>query len=252
MRRPIGLFLLLILVQPLFSVEWGWASSFNVSPLNIVLSGKTTSALVEIKNQSVEPLRLQLSVSTWDQSPTGEMVLGGTDDIIVFPVLLTLEAGETRKIRLGAATPRGEKEKSYRLFVEELPAQQGGPATGGQVRVLTRLSIPVFLQSAKTVTAGEVSDVGLQNGTVSFQIRNTGNQHFSAQQIHVTGKSKSGQIIAKRELTGWYVLAGGVRRYDISLSGEECRELHALTVEVKTETGLLQGQIEVASNACER
>ena len=94
MRRPlIGFVLYLILVQLLFVVEEGWTSTFNVSPLQIVLSGKTSSALLEIKNQSTEPLRLQLSVSAWDQSPSGEMVLAATEDIILFPSLLTLEGG---------------------------------------------------------------------------------------------------------------------------------------------------------------
>lgn len=251
MRRPRGFFLFLLLVQLLFTVEEGWTSSFNVSPLQIVLSGKTSSALVEIKNQSAEPLRLQLSVSTWDQSPSGEMVLGATDDVILFPSLVTLEAGETRKVRLGAAVPRSETEKSYRIFVEELPSRETAPAPAGHIRVLTRLSIPVFLQPAKIALQGQIAGLTVRDSTALFEIRNLGNSHFSARQIQVVGLGTSGRAIIKQEFEGWYILAGGARRYDLRLSSDDCRNLRLLTVEVQTDFGPLKGEATLQPEVCD-
>ena len=86
----------MLLVLFLFNTEEGRTSTFNVSPLKVVSSGKSSSALMEITNQSAERLRLQLSVSSWDQSPAGEMLLRETDDIILFPPLLTVEPGEKK------------------------------------------------------------------------------------------------------------------------------------------------------------
>jgi len=250
--RPLIFIIPFVFVLFLLGIEEGRTSSFNVSPLKIVLSGKSSSALLEITNQSAESLRLQLSASAWDQSPTGEILLGATDDIILFPPLLTIEPGELRKIRLGAVTPRGAAEKTYRVVLEELPAIKSSSTGGGQVRVLTRMTIPVFLDPSKVVSSGQIEGLTMRNATASFEIRNTGNTHFTPQHIRLTGKGAGGQAVAKHEISGWYILAGGIRRFDVSLTPADCRRLKSLTVEAQTEAGPLNAEVEVGSNGCGR
>ncbi|HEU4685809.1 MAG TPA: fimbria/pilus periplasmic chaperone [Nitrospira sp.] len=250
MRRPSWAILGSVLVLFLFLAEEGRASSFNVSPLKIVLSGKTSSALLEITNQSPDALRLQLSVSAWDQRSTGEILLSPTDEVILFPPLVSIEPGEKRKIRLGAVTPRGVTEKTYRIVLEELPPAKSHEAEGGVIHVLTRMTIPVFLEPTKKVVSGEIADLTLRNGTASFAVKNTGNAHFSPQRIELIGAGASGQPIAKHDIDGWYVLAGSTRAYDIRLSTEECRNLKSLTVEAQSEAGPLKAQLDVNVGDC--
>lgn len=250
MRRPVGLIVATALVLSFFNIEEGRTSTFNVSPLKIILSGKSSSALLEITNQSNEPLRLQLSVSAWDQSPTGEMLLGATEDIILFPSLLTVEAGERRKVRLGTVTPRSTAEKAYRIVLEELPPTKSASSEGGQIRVLTRMTIPVFLEPSKVVSGGEITGLTMRNAIASFEIRNTGNTHFSAQHIQLEGVGTAGKAVAKREITGWYVLAGGTRRYDVPLTADDCRNLKTLMVEAQTDAGPLKAQADVRAEGC--
>jgi hypothetical protein len=47
-------------------------------------------------------------------------------------------------------------------------------------------------------------------------------------------------------------LAGGTRRFDVSLSPADCRRLKSLTVEAQTEAGPLNAEVEVGSNGCGR
>lgn len=250
MLRPLGFIIPFVFVLFLLGVEEGRTSSFNVSPLKIVLSGKSSSALLEITNQSAESLRLQLSVSAWDQSPTGEILLGATDDIILFPPLLTIEPGELRKIRLGAVTTRGAAEKTYRVVLEELPTMKSSSTGGGQVRVLTRMTIPVFLDPSQVVSSGQIEGLTMRNATASFEIRNNGSTHFTPQHIRLTGKGAGGQAVAKHEISGWYILAGGTRRFDVPLSPADCRRLKSLAVEAQTEAGPLNAEVEVGPNGC--
>ncbi len=250
MHRPSWLCLIVSLVLFLFTAEEGRTSSFNVSPLRIVLSGKTSSALLEVTNESPEPVRLQLSVSAWDQKPTGELLLAATDDIILFPPLLTIEPGEKRKIRLGAVTPRGLAEKTYRVILEELPPPKSSEADAGVIRVLTRMTIPVFLEPSRKDVSGDIAALTVRNGTASFELRNTGNTHFSVHHIQLVAMDKAGQPIAKHDMEGWYVLAGGMRRYEVRLSPESCRKVKTLMVEAQSDVGPLATQAEMSVEGC--
>ncbi len=250
MLRSFGVVLCLTLVLSLFVIEEGRTGSFNVTPLKIVLSGKSSSALLEVTNQAPEAVRLQLSVSAWDQSPAGDIQLSATEDIVLFPPLLTVEPGETRKIRLGAVTPRAASEKTYRVVLEELPPAKSAASGPGEIRVLTRMTIPVFLEPQRVVSSGQIEGVQLRNRTASFQIRNTGNAHFVPRDIRVIGKGDGGKTLGTHEVNGWYILAGGIRRYEVSLSDDECRRIKSLVVEANLEGGPLKGEADVRSDGC--
>ena len=140
------------------------ASTYSVNPTRVFLSAATRSALVTIKNESDQPLRFQLSVMAWSQDPTGEMQLAPTEEIVYFPTLLTLARGEERKIRVGAATALSNVEQTFRLFIEELPAQDR-PGEPGAVQVLTktgiyRIQLPHIPVKAAAHAIGRVIGIG--------------------------------------------------------------------------------------------
>jgi len=250
-RRLTVVITLLVLVLTLCLAEESWTSTFNVSPLQVVLSTTGSTALVEIRNQAMEPLRLQVSVMAWEQSSAGEMIVTPTEDIVLFPTLVTLEPGERRKVRLGTASPAAATEKAFRIFVEELPSRDEQAQGAGNIRVLTRLSIPVFLQPGKHVAAGDIQGVTLKDGIASFQLENTGNVHFSARHIRVIGMAASGDVIGEQAVEGWYILAGGSRRYDVPFATiKNCSEIRRLAVEAETDIGTFTKQAEVPSGAC--
>src|SRR5512135_2952596 len=113
------------------------AGSFTVNPISIVLSGKEQSALLTLKSQTKEEVRFKVQVQAWAQSPKGEMELKDTKDIVVFPGLLTLAPSEERKLRIGSTVPAGAVERSYRVFVEELPSLRAAQtAKKSEVKVL--------------------------------------------------------------------------------------------------------------------
>lgn len=205
-----------------------------------------------LRNTSTETLRFQLSVYAWGQSPQGEMLLSPTGDIVFFPHLLTLAPGEERKVRVGATTPPGSTEKTYRIVTEELPPRQQPleSSPGAQVRILTRMSIPIFLQPAKTLVEGRIEAMAVRHGRLSFQIKNSGTVHFLVQTIRVTGHGAAGEPALNRDLQGWYILAGGTRIYELDLPREECNKLRALTLEVHTAQKPLTERLEILPSAC--
>jgi len=239
----------MLLGLALSQAEPAWAGAFSVLPIQVRLSSRAPSALVTLRSQSAEPLRFQLSVFVWDQSPHGEMQLTPTEDIVFFPSLLTLAPGEARQVRIGAATPAVATEKTYRIFVEELPPfEASNPAS--QIRVLTRMGIPIFLEPVKLVPGGRIEAMACSHGQVSFQVKNMGNVHFVVQSVRLNGLNAAGASLFDRQLAGWYVLAGGSQVYELQLPTEDCSKIKALAVEVQTEQDTFKDRYELPPGAC--
>src|SRR4029077_15634724 len=115
------------------------AATFRVSPVRLALTAPSTSGLLTLSNDSSETLRFQLTAFGWGEAPGGEMELAPTEEIILFPRLLTLEAGQERKTRVGDGAAFAASEKTYRVFVEEIPSSDRPNDPGSGVRVLTRM-----------------------------------------------------------------------------------------------------------------
>ena len=226
------------------------ASTFTVSRVNVLLTARQKSELVTVKSSSDATLRFQVSVFAWDQNPQGEMALTPTRDIVFFPPLFSLKPGEERSLRIGTATPAGTVEKTYRLFIEELPRQEGGSGPPGQVAIRTRLGIPIFLRPLKEVTAGRVDQVEVRDGRLAFAVRNTGNVHFLVQTIRMTGYDAAGEAVLEGKLDGWYVLAGGTRLHDLELPVDKCHLLKKVSIEIQTPQAAFSERLDLTTVGC--
>jgi len=224
------------------------AATFTVEPTQIVFSNRTTSVLLTLRNESTETLRFELSVFKWGQSASGEMQLEPTEDVVFFPALLTLAPGESRRVRVGNATEFDAKEKSYRIFVEELPPLDR--QTNG-VRVLTKMGIPIFMKPAKEVASATLTNLGQKSGTLFFTLSNDGTVHFVPKEIRVRGFAGSTAAVDNR-LEGWYILAGGRRDYDMAFPAAECARITSVTVDVQFGSESLQERLQTPNGVCSR
>ena len=226
------------------------AATYTVNPTRVYLSARTTSALMTLKNESGTPLRMQLRAQRWDQSRSGEMQLAPTDDLIVFPTLLTLAPGEERKVRVATTATFGQVERSYRLYVEELPSTAAETPDGASVRILTRMGIPVFLQPARPTATAVLRGLGMSDGALAFELANSGNTHYIPESIVVRGFTAAGQPVGEWPLSGWYVLAGGVREFSLKVERPACDKVRSLLVEVTIGQTRLKGPLTTPGGAC--
>lgn len=250
--RAISALLSLLFGLALFQFQKTWAASFQVNPVQVFLSAKTRSALLTVRNESGDTLRFQLSVFAWDQSPQGEVLLNPTEEIVFFPSLLTLAPGEERRVRVGTVTPPTSNEKTYRIFVDELPpnSKPGGAQGGAEVRLLTKMGVPIFIQPDQKSEGARVQEMVMRRRLLSFQIKNTGNVHFVPQNIRVKGYGAGGDTLFERRLQGWYILAGGYRSYELEIPKGDCAKVKTLAVEVGEQQSLKE-RLEVPPSACE-
>ncbi len=224
------------------------ATAVAIDPTRVHLSDKTHSQSLALRNSGAEKARFQVTAFSWQQSSTGEMQLSPTEDILFFPSLLEIAPGETRKVRVASNVPAETIEKSYRLFVDELPPPNAN--TSGAIRVLTRLGIPVFLQPNAPQSQPALS-AEVKRGHLLVSLENRGNSYVLAQSVRVVGRDASGTVRLEKDLPAWYVLAHGKRAYDVALDAPVCDSLSELSVSAKTERGNVRTEKPVPSGACQ-
>jgi fimbrial chaperone protein len=190
-----------------------------------------------------------LTAFGWTQSAKGEIELAPTSDVVFFPALLTLKPGEERKVRVGTTAQVGAREKTYRIFVEELPsaASTGG---GAAVRVLTKMGIPIFLRPAVTAPAALALETPrLADGRLHFALANDGAVHAVPETITVRGTRGDEEIFTKA-IPGWYILGGGRREFEVELPAADCGRISDVTVQLEVGKTQHAKSIALAAGAC--
>src|SRR5262245_3340278 len=153
----------------------GLAGSFTLTPTRVDLDGRRATALLQIQNQGDGQVVVQLSAKDWTQDDAATDRLEPTGELVVFPKMLTLAAGEQRGVRVGFPGPAPkDRERAFRLYAEELPIPG---AAESDLRMALSLSVPVFVHPAKEILATSIDGVSLAEGSLSVTVKNAGNTH---------------------------------------------------------------------------
>ncbi|HQR30200.1 MAG TPA: fimbria/pilus periplasmic chaperone [Anaeromyxobacteraceae bacterium] len=221
------------------------AAEVQLNPVVVSLSPAARSGMIAVRNQGAETVRFELQPRTWNETPAGQMELGPTADLVVYPPVLTLGPGEERNVRVGVASPSsfGAVERSYRLFIQEMaPPEQPGAAA--QVRMLSRIGVPVFLAPARLTEKAAVLGLAAKAGTVTFRLANEGTVHVRPASVKVVGRAADGASVFEVDLPAWYVLAGGHREYTASIPAGACRAVRSIEALVEL-PGAPSARIEI-------
>ena len=241
---PRLLALILSLLAPLAAA----AAEFGVSPIRLYFEPGARSAAVVVTNDDSRPLRMQLRLMQWTQDADGVDVHTDSDELVYFPRLMTVPPGEKRLVRVGLKSPAGAAERTYRLYLDELPPSPDAavrPAASG-LNFTIRFALPVFLPPAVAAKpGGAIESLTLSNGKLRVAVRNTGNRHFRIASL----VARSGEGIVA-EAAGWYLLAGASRIHIIEIPAEVCRGLRRLDVTVKAQELSLEGGLDVEPRMC--
>jgi fimbrial chaperone protein len=207
-----------------------FAGNFAVSPIRLDFDRATKTGVITVTNDDDDKLQLQMKAFEWTQDADGKDKYEETDDLIFFPKIATVEKGEQRLLRTSYKIPATDKQKTYRLFIEEIPGPQKTPAQGAQIAVAVRFGVPIFLKPIKEEVKGEVESVKYADGKLNVKIKNPGNTHFFINNIQL----KSGEKIAEDQ-KGWYLLSGAARTYSFAMAPQACSALGKFDILVKTD-----------------
>jgi fimbrial chaperone protein len=228
--------------RPSFSGE------FRVTPIRLEFNKYAKSGVFNVINEGRSGITLQVTASEWTQDQAGKDVYTETSDIVFFPKIVSLEAGEQRVIRAGMKGAQPAREKTYRLFIEEIPEPK--KAEGARISIAIRFAPPIFVKPASETVSGSVEAFGLSQGTLTAVVRNTGNVHVTVTSVTLRGVSAAGEEAFSKEIAGWYLLSGASRPYTADIPRDACRKLSTVAVEVKTDTFTLNRKLNVHQEMC--
>lgn len=184
-------------------------TSLSVAPLRIALTPARPVASLTMGNAEATEVAVQAEVLRWSQDREGNDVYESTRDVLVNPAVFRLPPGGRQIVRLGLQVPAEARERSYRIFLRQLPRDQALPqdgADGAKVQTLLRIGVPVFVPP--TQPPQRVLQWSLQAdraGPARLVLANQGNEHIQVTQLVV--RRDNGAELLRKNLS-LYVLAG--------------------------------------------
>src|SRR5580704_6037551 len=140
-RRDMTAVGFMLAILALFAGGTARAQSLMVLPVNVRMAPGQRTASVTVVNHGATEASIQIRAYAWTQ-PNGKEQLTLSDVVLVSPPIASIAPGGTQIVRLVLRQSPQDREATYRILLDQIPP----PATPGTVRVVLRMSIPIFAQ----------------------------------------------------------------------------------------------------------
>jgi len=249
-RAVVGLALAAAVHTPVFG------SNFNITPTSLELSGGVKSGVFSVVNSDAEALNCQIAVKEWSQDPDGKDLYADAKDIVVFPKIMTVGPNDQRAVRIGIKGPQSMQERTYRLFVEEIPGQKktteakpSGKITAG-LTIAFRYALPIFVKPVRPQESAVIEQTGMSRSVVKTMVKNTGNIHIKLISVTFQGKAADGKVLFSQDVAGWYILHGQSRPYIVTVPKEVCKDVTTIDISAQAENLKINGMLNVQGKMC--
>ena len=216
------------------------AQSLMVLPVNIQMTPGQGAATLTVTNRGDSETAVQIRVYAWSQQG-GNDQLTDSDAVLVSPPLTSLAAGATQTIRLVLRHPAQGREATYRILLDQIPP----PAVPGTVRVVLRMSIPIFAQPASRAVARLEFHIE-RDGEHSYLVAiNDGLRHESVRDIVLS--TSDGRMLKIESNSLPYILAGATKRWTIADLGPLPLTSETLRMTAQGDAGAIEQQVHVVT-----
>jgi P pilus assembly chaperone PapD len=213
------------------------AAEFELSTTRVWLDARHLVDTVQVGNSGASPLSFEVTVSRWRMDANGTWQLEPSDDLVVHPLLLDIAPGSKARLRVGLLLPPTDPgEAAYRIELHEQPS--AGTATNGNgVRMLTRISLPVFVAGSDAGKPAAILQAAhWQADVLAFSLRNEGAAFLPPQALSLQLLAADGSVLQRQQLQGNYVLAGASLPLRVHAAAALCARAAQLALRLE-ETG---------------
>ena len=227
------------------------AGDFIVNPVRLDVKQSAKSASVSVVNDGPDKLSFQLQAMEWSQDNDGKDVYTDTGNLIFFPKLMSIDPGQEAIVRLGFKTSATSVEKTYRLFIEELPGiVKKAEGNSAQINFLVRFGLPIFAAPIVPQDGLVINAVELKRGVLSFMAQNSGNRHQMYKSIRIEGTNAANVPVFGLDIADRYLLASLSKPYKATLSARQCRELASVIIHIETDRLEQSRKFDVKPDMC--
>ncbi len=237
-------------ILALISLGTAYGADFSITPVRVTLNATHKSETLTVKNNSDQAVSLQLATFAWEQDENAKDRFSPSEEIVAFPKLMKLEPGASRIVRIGAKVAGADREQTYRVYLEELPSVEKEAAEGAQIRTLTRVGIPVFVEPHQEQAQGEIGRLALEGGRLQVAFANKGNVHLIVRAINVQGMDAAGKAVFGSEVAGWYILPERERVFILNIPQNDCQGSRYLEIEVVADKLIRKGRLDIDNKMC--
>jgi fimbrial chaperone protein len=189
------------------------------------------SSVLTVVNEDKNPVSLRVKAMEWTQDKEGNDVYEDTKELIFFPKRLELKPGDKRVIRVGVRKIEFDKEKAFRLFVEELPPPQKSGDGSTKLAVLITFGLPVFVSPRDAAAGLSVIETSVSGNELSLLLKNTGNKHGRLSRL----LAENGDIITE-SIPGRYLHSGTIKKLNFQIPKAMCDGgSHRLVLEAESQ-----------------
>ena len=207
------------------------AGEWRVTPIRLFFDRGARSGILNVQNDGDAPMNLQVKAMEWSQDAEGKDQYADSNELVFFPKFLMIPPKEERVIRIGSKGVPGAREKTFRVFVEEVtPPKKEDKSEGATVFVNVRFAVPLFVSPAKDEPSAKLQ-AELRGGVVAATLHNTGNIHFRLTSLDIRGKNTKGEETLRQKVEGWYLLNGTRRTFSAKIPAEACLKTDLIEVE---------------------
>jgi|SRR5579859_363365 len=214
------------------------AQALKVIPVNIQMPPGQRTATLTVINEGSTETAIQIRAYAWDQAD-GSDQLTTSNEVMASPPLTSIAPGATQVVRLVLRrTPEG-REATYRILLDQIPPA----AVPGEVKIVLRMSIPIFAQPTNRTAPHVKFHLERDAGQVYLVGINDGLRHEAIRDIVLL--TSDGRKLKTASGATPYILAGATRRWPIAEQGPHLLTKETLRMTARADTGAIEQQVRV-------
>lgn len=189
------------------AVGFASAARFSINLTRVHLGQNHPVETVALGNEEAQPLNFEVQVKRWTQGADGTWSLAPSDGLVVHPLIVTIPVGGKARVRIGTLAPTTDGEQAYRVELQQLP-DPNAMADATQVRMLTRISLPVFVEPHGAQPQLALAASSTTHHKLGLVLRNDGKAYAPPGEASVRVFDGQGRMVHEGKLSIGYVLAG--------------------------------------------